>query len=75
MEVLQWVKDHENEIGVTFARFNNQFDITMFTYKTKLCNRMTIDYYEFNEMDSKQIIDILDLMYDELSKKSNQEAN
>ena len=66
MEILQWISNHEPQIGVTFARFYNQFDITMYTYKTKLCNRVSIDYYEFNEMDSKQIIDILDLMYEEL---------
>lgn len=69
MEILQWIKDHESEVGVTFARFHDQIDITMYTYKTKFCNRMTLDYYELNEMNSEKIINILDLMYDELSKE------
>ena len=75
MEILQWIKDHESEVGVTFTRFYDHIDITMYTYKTKLCNRMTLDYYELNEMNGKKIIDILDLMYEELGKKSNQEDN
>ena len=69
MEILQWIKDHESEVGVTFARFHDQIDITLYTYKTNFCNRMTLDYYEFNEMNSEKIINILDLMYDELSKE------
>ena len=71
MEIIQWIKDHESEVGVTFARFHDQIDITMYTYKTKFCNRMTLDYYELDKMDSEKIIDILNLMYEELSKKSN----
>ena len=69
MEILQWIKDHETQIGLTFTRFNNNIDITMYTYITKRCYRMTLDYYELNEMNNKKIIDILDLMYDELSKE------
>ena len=68
MEIIQWIKNHESEIGVTFTRFHDQIDITMYTYKTKYTYRMTLYYYELDEMSDKKIIDILDLMYDELSK-------
>lgn len=71
MEILQWIKDHEPQIGVTFTRFYDQIDITMYTYITKRCYRMTLDYYELNEMNGKKIIDILDFMYDRLKEESN----
>jgi hypothetical protein len=68
MEIVQWIKDHEPQIGVTFTRFHDQIDITMYTYKTKLYNRITLDYYELNDMNSEKIINILNLIYDELSR-------
>lgn len=71
MEILQWIKDHEPQIGITFARFHDQIDITMYTYITKRYYRITIDYYEFNELNNAKIIDILNFMYDQLKEDIN----